>query len=85
MTRTRTRPVGSAESVDPTVKVSITMRFLAGGKVLDLGWPYGIADSTLYTIIDETLAAMDATLDNIKFLLTEVNCKSDAAFRLCHV
>jgi hypothetical protein len=47
ITRNQTRPVGSSESVDPRIMVVITMRLLAGGQPLDLGWPYGIADSTV--------------------------------------
>jgi hypothetical protein len=55
------------------------MRFLAGGQPLDLGWPYGIADSTVYMVIDETLASMDVMLDNIKFPQTEYDCIHEAA------
>jgi hypothetical protein len=75
---THTRPVGSAEIVDPRVMMAITTRFLVGGKPLDLGWPNGIADSTVCILIDETLASMDATLDNIKFPQTEYDCRSES-------
>jgi hypothetical protein len=56
--------------------VAITMYFLAEDQLLDLGWPYGIADSTVYIEIDETLATMDTMLDNIKFPETEDDCRS---------
>jgi hypothetical protein len=66
--------------------VAMTMRFLAGGKVLDFGWPYGVANSTIYTLIDETLAALDATPDNNKFPQTEDDCRSEAAaFQRLHL
>jgi DDE superfamily endonuclease len=78
ITRTHTRPAGSAESVDPCVMAAIPMRFLAGGQLLDFGLPCGIADSPVYIAIDETLATMDAILDNIKFPETEDDCRSDA-------
>jgi hypothetical protein len=59
--------------------VDTTIRLLAGGQQLDLGWPYGIADSTVYIVIDETLASMDATLDDIMFPQTEDDCRSETA------
>jgi hypothetical protein len=54
------------------------MSFLAGGRPLDLGWPYGIADSTVYTVIDETPASMDVALDNIKFPQSDDDCRWEA-------
>jgi hypothetical protein len=51
--------------------IAVTIRYLEGGQVLDLCWPYGLADSTTYLIIDETLQAMDAELDNMKFTESE--------------
>jgi hypothetical protein len=38
--RTLLRPIDSAESLDPQVMLAVTMRYLAGGQVLDLGWPF---------------------------------------------
>jgi hypothetical protein len=39
--------------------LAVTMRYLAGGQALDLGWPFGIADSTTYQVIDEILEAIN--------------------------
>jgi hypothetical protein len=41
---------------------AVTMRYLAGGQALDLGWPFGIADSTTYQVIEETLEAINRHL-----------------------
>jgi hypothetical protein len=54
ISRTHSRPVGSAEGVYPRVVLAVTMRYPAGGQALNLGWPFGIADSTTYQVIDET-------------------------------
>jgi DDE superfamily endonuclease len=51
--------------------VAITLRYLAGGQILDIAGPYGIADPTVYQVVDETLAAINYHLDNIIFLVTE--------------
>jgi hypothetical protein len=59
--------------------LSITMWYLAGGQALDLGWPFGIADSTTYQVIDETLEAINRQLKNIHFTETEANCQREAA------
>jgi hypothetical protein len=53
--RTHSRPYGVASSASPSVMLAVTLRYLAGAKVLDLGWPYGLSDSTVYALIDETL------------------------------
>jgi hypothetical protein len=79
ISRTHSRPVGSAESVDPRVMLAVTMRYLAGGQALDLGWPFGIADSTTYHVIDENLEAINRHLKNIHFPETEANCQREAA------
>jgi hypothetical protein len=46
----RTTAVASQEC-DPAVKtkvvLAVTMRILAGASYLDVGWPYGLADSTM--------------------------------------
>jgi hypothetical protein len=57
--------------------VAITMRFLAGGRPLYLGCRYGI--STAYTVIYETLASMDAALDNIKSPQSDDDCRREVA------
>jgi DDE superfamily endonuclease len=58
---------------------AVTMRYLAGGQALDLGWPFGIADSTTYQVIEETLEAIDRHLKNIPFLETEAHWQREAA------
>jgi DDE superfamily endonuclease len=79
ISRTHSRPVGSAESVDPRVMLAVTMWYLGGGQALYLGWPFGIADSTTYQVIDETLEAINWLLKNIHFPETEGNCQREAA------
>jgi hypothetical protein len=54
-----------ASSTDPNVMVANALRFLAGAKALDLRWPYGLALSTVYAVIDGTL---DETPDAINTL-----------------
>jgi hypothetical protein len=58
---------GIAASVDVKIMLAVTLRLLAGASYLDVGWPYGIAESTVYRIADETLQAIDEALDNIQF------------------
>jgi hypothetical protein len=58
---------GIAATVDVKIMLSVTLRLLAGASYLDVGWPYGIAESTVYRISDETLQAIDEALDNIQF------------------
>jgi hypothetical protein len=79
LARTRQRRDNIASAIDPKVMVSVTLRFLAGAKVLPLGWPYGLAQSTVYAVIDETLASLDSRLDNIRFPTTEEECQREAA------
>jgi hypothetical protein len=79
ISRTHSRPVGSAESVDPRVMLAVTMRYLAGGQALDLGWLFGIAASITYQVIDENLEAINRHLKNVPFPETEANCQQEAA------
>jgi hypothetical protein len=44
--------------VKTTEMLAVTIRILAGASYLDVGWPYGLADATVYVIFDETLAAI---------------------------
>jgi hypothetical protein len=67
LSRTHSRPHGCATAVDPRVMTAVTLRYLAGGRILDLGWPYGLGDSTVYAVIDKTIDAIDAALQNIAF------------------
>jgi DDE superfamily endonuclease len=78
LARTHTRPEGSSASVPVPIMVAITLRYLAGGQILDIGWSYGVADSTAYQVVDETLAAMNYNLGNIIFPATEEECKAAA-------
>jgi DDE superfamily endonuclease len=57
---------------------AVTLRYLAGGRILDLGWLYGLGDSTVYAVIDETMDAIDAALQNITFPSTEDDAESEA-------
>jgi DDE superfamily endonuclease len=69
-----------ASSTDPSVMVAVALRFLAGAKALDLGWPYGLALSTVYAVIDETLDAINTSsrLDNIRFPVSSQDCREEA-------
>jgi DDE superfamily endonuclease len=58
--------------------LAVTLRYLAGAKVLDLGWPYGLADSTAYALIDETLGTLNLRLDNITFSASADDCEREA-------
>jgi hypothetical protein len=75
----QTRPHGIASSVNPDVMLAMNLRYLAGAKVLDLGWPYGLADSTVYAIIDETLNTLNILLNNINFADSVEDCENEAA------
>jgi DDE superfamily endonuclease len=77
--RAQTLPHGVASSVIPDVMLAVTLRYLAGAKVLDLSWPYGLADSTVYAVIDETLDALNILLNNIKFAESATDCENEAA------
>jgi hypothetical protein len=82
LSRTQTRPYGIASSVNPKVMLAVTLRYLAGAKIHDLSWPYGLADSTVYAIIDETLNSLNVLLSNIKFADSAEDCeREDAAFQ----
>jgi hypothetical protein len=72
--RAQTRPHGIAYSFSPDVMLAMTLRYLAGTKVLDLTWPYGLADSTFYTIIDKTVDTLNILLNNIKFAASAKDC-----------
>jgi hypothetical protein len=67
ISRTHSRPVGSADSLYPQVILAVTMRYLAGGQAMDLGWPFGFADSTANQEIDKSLEAFNRHLKNIHF------------------
>jgi hypothetical protein len=77
--RAQTRPHGVASSVSPDVILAVTLRYLAGANVLDLRWPYGLADSTVYAVIDERLDALNILLNNIKFAESATDCENEAA------
>jgi DDE superfamily endonuclease len=76
LARSHTRPEGSSTFVPVPIMVAMTLRYLAGGQILDIAWPYGIADSTTYQVVDETLAAINYHLDNIIFRVTEEEYKA---------
>jgi hypothetical protein len=65
--RTHSRPDGCAAAVDPRVLTAVTLRYLAGGRILDIGWPYGLVDATVYNVIDELIDAIDAALQDKTF------------------
>jgi DDE superfamily endonuclease len=77
--RSRTRPLGIASSADPRVMLAVTMRYLAGAKVLDIGWPYRLGDTTFYSLLDETLECISSRLENIELPKTEDDANREAA------
>jgi DDE superfamily endonuclease len=72
--RQLSRPRGCKPALKTTVMLAVTMRILAGASYLDVGWPYGLADATVYVIFDETLAALDEVLDNMSFPKSTEEC-----------
>jgi hypothetical protein len=57
----------------------VTLRYLAGVKVLKIGWPYGLGDSTVSLLLDETLECISNQLENIVFPKTEEDANREAA------
>jgi hypothetical protein len=76
--RAHSRPLGCAAAIDPRIMTAVTLRYLAGGKILDLGWPYGLGDSTVYAVIYDTIDAMDEALQNITFPSTAEDAQREA-------
>jgi DDE superfamily endonuclease len=54
--------------------LAVTMRILARASYLDVAWPHGLADATVYVIFDETLAALGEVLDKISFPKSADEC-----------
>jgi hypothetical protein len=50
--------------------IAVTLRYLVGVKMLDLGWPYGLRDLKVFAVTDEMISAMDAALQNVTFPAT---------------
>ena len=69
--RPRSRTFAGLPVADHRVMLAITLRFLAGASYLDLGWPYGISDATVYKFVGDVLEALDSCLDTIKFPQSE--------------
>jgi hypothetical protein len=72
--RKQSRPRGGNPAVETTAMLAVTMRILAGASYLDVGWPYGLADATVYVLFDETLEALGRVLDNISFPTSVDEC-----------
>jgi hypothetical protein len=80
--RVQSRPHGVASSIQPLAITAVTLRYLAGAKTLDVGWPYGLPDSTVYAVIDEVLEYIHERLDNIQFPSSEEDFqREEAAFQ----
>lgn len=56
----------------------ITIRILAGASYLDVGWPYELAECSLYKLFDETLQPMNTVLCNLKFPSKTQECLNEA-------
>jgi hypothetical protein len=76
--RTHSWPDGCAAAVDPRVLTAVTLRYLAGRRILDLSWPYGLDDATVYNVIDETIDAIDAALQDKTFPSTAHDAEREA-------
>jgi hypothetical protein len=78
LSRAHSRPVGSNSALTTEVMLAISLRILAGACYLDVAWPYGVAEVTVYAILDETLRVIDRVLDNIHFPSSEAECLAEA-------
>ena len=61
-----------SDLIDPVIKLAVCLRFLAGGIFLDLSWGYWIPHNHVHDVIWEVCEALDATIDNIKFPINDV-------------
>jgi hypothetical protein len=77
--RSRTRPLWIASSADPRVMLAVTLRYIAGANVFDIGWPYGLGDSTLYSLLDKTLECISNRFQNIVLPKREDEANREAA------
>lgn len=57
--------VSSGTLVYPQIALCATLRFLAGGPYLDIGFAYEIASKNVTTLVWRVLEVLDSTLDNI--------------------
>lgn len=69
----------SGSFIQPALKLYVTLRFLAGGSYLDIAPLYGIAEGSFYSVVHETLAAINLRLDNIQFPSDARNNPADMA------
>ena len=76
LTRFQKLKASRSLTTDHNVLIAITLRYLAGASYLDLGCPYGIAGSTVYMFVGQTLEAIDRRLDHIKFPQTQSKCEA---------
>jgi hypothetical protein len=80
--RVQSRPHGVDSSLLPLAMTAVTLRYLSGAKILDVGWPYGLQDATVYAVIDEVLEYIHERLGNIQFPSSEEDFqREDAAFQ----
>lgn len=61
-------------AVPPAISLFITLRLLAGASYLDVSWPYGVARSTVFTLFDQCLFALNSALGKIRFPVSEEEC-----------
>jgi hypothetical protein len=78
LNRAHSLPVRSNSALTTEAMLEITLRILAGACYLDVAWPYGVAEVTIYTILDETLRVIDRVLDSIHFPCSEAKCLAEA-------
>ena len=72
--RTKIKKESFCRTLKARVIQCITMRILANAIYLDVGWPYGVGDTTVYELFQETLKALEYSRPRIKFPITEKEC-----------
>lgn len=72
--RSQTKCSFIAGSVSVPVMLCLTLRILAGPSYVDLEWTYGIAESTIYHVLHETLHALNELLLQIRDPTSTEDC-----------
>jgi hypothetical protein len=57
---------------------AVTLRYFAGGRILDLRRPYGLDDATVYNVTDEMIDAIGAALQDKTFPSTAHDAEREA-------
>ena len=71
------RPVGRPQRLSTQLQLAMTLRYLAGGQVIDISEMYNVWDSTLYKVIHRTVTRLYHALPDWP-LVTALNADCDA-------